>query len=356
MKKLPVIPRPAAARWRDLRMRVVPVVTYAIAVGLVGYLWNTQWMPHAFTGEVQSRIASVSSPLDGMLVDSAVQQFDHVAKDQALGKVVLSPGTVYAGLEAIRADLLVLRARMTVDGQRNQLNYQQVRVDQLDQKVSLAIARSKLRFAENELRRQQELHSQKIASDFDYETALDQRDALVTEVLEREGLVAETGKALAQLNPAPSVDGHPQTLDAIDSAIQAQENRFRDSVQTILRAPMDGMVTKVFRNVGENISAGEPLVTISGELPESIVGFVRQPISFEPKVGDVVVVRTRRGTKRQRTESRILKVGARLEFFTQSLRVRGFDSSQERGLPVLIEAPAELALYPGELVDLSLKN
>ena len=82
---------------------------------------------------------------------------------------------------------------------------------------------------------------------------------------------------------------------------------------------------------------------------------LRQPISFEPKAGDVVLVRSR-GNRRQVAEARVVKVGARLELFTQPLRVRGFDSSQERGLPVLIDLPDGLTLYPGELVDLVLKN
>ncbi len=67
-------------------------------------------------------------------------------------------------------------------------------------------------------------------------------------------------------------------------------------------------------------------------------------------------VRSRRGTKREAAEAKIIMVGGRLELFAQALRVRGFDSSQERGLPVLINIPQNLKLYPGELVDLALKN
>lgn len=97
------------------------------------------------------------------------------------------------------------------------------------------------------------------------------------------------------------------------------------------------------------------MIVISGETPENILGFVRQPISVKPKVGDVVVIRSR-GNTRQAAEATVVAVGARLELFTQPLRVRGFDSSQERGLPVLIALPEELALYPGELVDISVRN
>ena len=353
---LPLIPRPAGERWRDIRLKHVPILVYLAGIGMVIFLWNTQWMPSSFTGEVQARVATVSSSLDGLLVDLPIQQFDRVTNGQALGKVVMPPEVASAKMVAIRADLLVLRARMSVDGERNQMDYQKLRVDQLDQKVDLAIARTKLRFAENELTREQKLQSEKIASVSDYESALNQRDALATEVKEREQLVAQMDQALLPLKPADHANGSSTILDNIDAAINAQEEKFRQSSEIILRSPIDGVVTKVSRNQNENVSSGELLITISSDRSENIVGFVRQPISFEPKAGDTVIVRTRRGNNRLAAEARIIKVGPRLEFFTQPLRVRGFDSSQERGLPVMVNLPDGMTFLPGELVDLALKK
>ena len=72
-----------------------------------------------------------------------------------------------------------------MDGQRNRLSHERVRADQLDQKVSLAIARSRLRFAENEVHRQAALREEQIVAQFEYEAALDERDTLLAEVNER---------------------------------------------------------------------------------------------------------------------------------------------------------------------------
>ncbi len=350
------IPRPLTHRWRDVRLRYVPVLVYVAGICLIAWLWNAHWMPGTFTGEVQAVVANVASPQDGQLMTLSVRQFERVTKGQVLGSVAWSPAAITAGLAAIRADLMVLRARMSVDGQRNQLDYQQVKVDQLDQKVDLAIARSRLRFAERELARQDKLRADKIASEYEYEFALDSRDALAAEVKEREQLIADMELALSALKPGTPSDANSHILETIDAAIQAQEERYRHATATTLSAPIDGVVTKIYRQSGENIANGEPLLAISSEHAESIIGFVRQPISFEPQVGDVVVVRSRRGNKRVAVEATVMGVGARLELFTQPLRVRGFDSSQERGLPVLINLPDELALYPGELVDLVLKR
>jgi multidrug resistance efflux pump len=350
------IPRPIGEKWKDIRLRHIPVFAYLVCVGLVVYLWNQHWTPSTFVGEVQAAFAIVSSAQEGRLTDLSVRQFERVTKGQVVGKVAAqTPGATDANLAAIRTDLEVMRARMTLDQHRNDQNYQQQRVEYLSQRVDLSIARAKLRFAQSELDRNQKLLAEHIISQFDYETALDNRDALAAEVRERELLVGETERSLTAMKPTGPADREPLVLETIDKAIKAQEEQFRESAESILRAPIDGIVTKVYRNPGENIMAGEQLLTISSERGENIIGFLRQPISFEPKAGDLVMVRSR-GNRRQIAEARIVKVGARLELFTQPLRVRGFDSSQERGLPVLIDLPEGMPLYPGELVDLSLKN
>lgn len=355
-KTVKPIPRPIGERWRDIRLRHFPVLAYLVCISLVVYLWNRHWTPSTFVGEVQGTLSNITSAQDGRLVNLSIRQFDRVTKGQILGKVTAqTPGAADASLVAIRTDLEVMRARMALDVHRNDQNYQQQRMDHLSQRVDLAVARAKLRFAQTELDRNEKLRTENIVSQFDYETALDNRDALTAEVKEREALVAETATALAAMKPSTPPGSDPLILEPIDKAIKAQEEQFRQAAESVLRSPIDGVVTKVYRNAGENILASEPLVTITSEQGENIIGFLRQPLSFEPKAGDVVLVRSR-GNRQQAAEARIVKVGARLELFTQPLRVRGFDSSQERGLPVLIDLPEGMPLYPGELVDLVLKN
>lgn len=341
---LPVIPRPASERWRDIRLRHVPVLVYLAGIVMAAYLWNTQWMPSNFTGEVQAVVSDVASPMDGQFANVSVKQFDRVTKGQVLGKVALTPEMEKAALAAIRTDLQVMRTRMIQDQKRNDQNYQQLLAERMKQKAELDLVLFDLRFVETDLVRTQKLRSDEYIG------------RLTTQVKERNELIAEMDQALEAMKPKALPESEPQIADAIEAAIKAQEEHYRLTAERVLVAPIDGVVTKVYHNDGESIRAGEPLIAISSERCESIIGFIRQPISFEPKVGDTIVVRTRRGTQRRAAEARIVKVGGRLEFFTQSLRVRGFDSSQERGLPVLIDAPQDLALYPGELVDLAIKN
>jgi hypothetical protein len=102
---------------------------------------------------------------------------------------------------------------------------------------------------------------------------------------------------------------------------------------------------------GDFVREGEELFEVRGEQPEWILGYIRQPIAYRPERGDKVRVMSR-SRPRRIAEAEVLQVGSNLQPFAQPLRVRGFDASQERGLPVLIAYPKELELSAGELVDL----
>jgi HlyD family secretion protein len=356
MSELPVIPRPLAQRCNDFRLRVAPFAVFFVALGCTVWLWNKNWGPMTFVGEVQSLRATVACPAAGYLAEVTVEQFGVVRQGEVVAVVrVASDQNLSASVEAIRSDLGVMRVRMTQDQQRNQQNYQQMRFDWLDQRVDLAVARANLQFAESELGRVERLRDEQINSEAEYELARDRRDALKVEVAERDRLVTEMGQVLERMVPSASAAEDPTILRAITAAIEAQEAQLEQTEGAIqLRAPIDGIVTSIAHRPDEAIMAGEPLVEISGAQPERILGFIRQPIGFEPKKGDRVEVRTR-GNSRQVGITQVTAVGARLELFTQPLRIRGFDSSMERGLPVVLDVPLDMRLYPGELVDLYLK-
>jgi multidrug resistance efflux pump len=364
MNPLPVIPTPPSQRWRDFRLQVFPFIVFVACIGTVVFLWNKNLAPSAFVGEVQADNANVTSTQAGMLFDLAVNQFDRVTKGQTLVRLnPASPDTLLAALSAMKADSEVLRVRMRQDQQRNDLNYHQFRIDLLVQRIDLTTAKIRLQQAESEFQRVSKLFEEKVVPQgvaldgvIGYEVALRDRDSLQTEVDQRTKLVAEMEQTLQNLRPPDLPDKNPSINDAIDAAITAHEEQLRRTEGPVsLKAPMDGVVIRVYRHAGENVVAGEPLLTITSDRPERIIGFIRQPIGFEPRVGDSVEVRTR-GYQRQVGLATIEKVGASMEVFTQPLRVRGFDASQERGLPVLVTLPVNLRVHSGELVDLFLKS
>jgi multidrug resistance efflux pump len=369
MNASPVIPRPWRHRWNDFRLRGIPPIILLATVAAIVALWNRNWMPSTFIGEVQAPAATIASPRVGLLTEVHVSQFAPVHRGQTVAVVrVVSPDVLQASASAIKADLEVMRARMALDQQRNNQNYDRFRLDWLSERVDLATARANLRFTENELTRAERLHRDGILSDSELEAAEDRRDELVAEVEERTRLVNELEQIVLASQPAELPEREPRILEAVDSAIAAHEAELRELESPIqLQSPIDGTVTAVLRRAGETVMAGEPLILISGSQAEQIIGYVRQPLHFEPKTGDTVQVRTR-GPRRQVGMTRVSAVGDRfelyavstagsqIELFVQPLGLRPAGARYERGLPVLLDIPANMRLIPGELVDLIVRS
>jgi multidrug resistance efflux pump len=281
---------------------------------------------------------------------------------------VVTPEALQASATAIQSELEIMRARMILDQNRNLQNHDRLRLDWLSQRVDLAVARASLGFAENEFQRVDQLFREQVASDTELEIAQDRRDALRAEVEERTRLVNEFERTVVATRPASDPHEDPLILGTISTAIAAHEAQLRQLESPIrLDAPIDGIVTAVYRRRGETVMAGEPLVVISGDAPDQIIGYVRQPMSFEPQTGDTVEVRTR-GPRRQTGLTRVNAVGNRLEVYAVStsgsqlevfaapLGLRPAGGTYERGLPVLLDIPANMRLIPGELVDLIVRS
>lgn len=364
-----IIPRPWRHKWNDFRLRGIPPLVLAATLVAIIVLWNHNWMPATFIGEVHAPAATISSPQVGILAELMVTTFTQVRRGQTIAVIqIATPESIQASTAALKADLEIMRARMTLDLQRNQQSDDRLHLDWLSQRVDLAVARANLRFAENELLRVQQLFRDQIVSAAELDIASDRYETLQVEVQERVRLVDDLEVRIHRSHPGTLSIDDPLTLGSINTAIAAQEAQLRLMESPIrLNAPIDGTVTAVYRRAGETIMAGEPLVVISSDHPDQIIGYVRQPLNFEPKRGDTVEVRTR-GPGRQRGLTRVSAVGNRLEIyavstagsqldlFAEPLGLRPSGGSLERGLPVLLDIPANMRLIPGELVDLIVQS
>ena len=77
----------------------------------------------------------------GMLVDLVVDDYQTVTQKQVLGRIqVQSADAAAAEIAAMKADLEVMRVRMNQDQSRNDLSYQQARVDLQLRRLELASA------------------------------------------------------------------------------------------------------------------------------------------------------------------------------------------------------------------------
>ncbi len=354
------IPIPLSGRWRDVRLRVLPVLIFVFAIIVLAALWKDFAAAPSLVGQAESLQANVSCYKPGVLAQLTVNRFDRVKSGDAVGQVLVTdPKILQASLAVIQADIELLRATMRpiTDQQRTAMDYSQLRLDWMRQRAQLASARVNLQFAEADLRRTEQLYKDKIVSERFYEQAKATQSRLQSEVDELARLVEEQTRNFDQLQLTNGVDIAKVTDSPLRVAIAAQESKLRLTEAELspitLRAPVDGMVDIIYHRAGETVLAGEAIVSIAPLNALRIVGYLRPPITQEPKPGTRVEVRTR-GPNRQVGSAHVLQVGTQFEPIAPALQTPVRLANVELGLPVGISMPPNLKIRPGELVDLTL--
>lgn len=163
----------------------------------------------------------------------------------------------------------------------------------------------------------------------------------------------------AVTNNQPVVELVPADLSPVEAEAspgQARPEPIRHQLHpVILTSPIDGFVSVIHRQPGENTVAGEPLVTISASRGQHIVAFIRQPVEQIPATNQVVEVRSR-AVGRDAGIARVLRVGRQMELILPELlpvKPAG-NQTPEYGLPLLVSLPEGFAAVPGEILDLRL--
>lgn len=356
MEPLPKIPSPPALVWRELRHLLFPPLIFAAALTTAVVLWRDHAAAPHLIGEVETISSLVTSGEDGLIVSLAVDRFADVRQGDVIAEIRTSdPDSVRVELATISSELQVLQTRIAQDQQRILQDFEQLRLSWLRERVDLATARVELQFAENELVRVGKLYADRLISEDQFDLAKSVAEARRAEVAERSRLVSETEASLGQLNPADASRFDASVSSSISEALAAQEEMLRQDKQSVtLRSPIDGIVSLVHRRAGERLREGDAVVTISATTAEHIVGYLPQPVTHQPQPGDMVEVRSR-ANRRQMGVARVIRVGSVMESVTNS---GGFSTlaTPATGLPLLISVPAELALLPGESVELALRR
>jgi HlyD family secretion protein len=345
------VPRGRGTFWRDVRHEWLPYLVFgAVLLGTI-----TLWRGHVGQAVLVGRTEAVRIPVGathgGVVVRLNADLLQRVRRGDVLAEIVP------ADIEAVRAGLLAnlesLRAQVLQGLDRNTVNFQQFRLDWMRRQLELAAARVDLQFADNEYRRAVTLHDQQILSDADFEAKRTVRDALQVKV----DTLARIAAALErEIERAPG-DRGPTEQSPAERAIAAgtvllQKQLEAQAAATVLRAPADGVVLTIGRTPGENVAAGDPVVTLGAIRPTRIVAYERQPLRHPLHPGDRVHVRSR--ATHAVADARVLQVGTQLDPIDPALLpLTSSGRLAEAGLPLLIELPGQLALAPGEIVDLA---
>ncbi len=360
MNKLPRIPIPLKERWRHARQRVLPLLVFTGAVTILATMWSRHVAAPAFIGQVEPVQASVTSYKPGTLAALTVTRFQNVRAGDSVGQVLITdPRVLASSLAVIQADIEMLRVGMAPIAvqQRTAMDYSQLRLDWMRQRSQLAMAKVNLQLAEADLRRTEQLYAEKIVSEGILDQARAQKDRYRSEAEELAKLVEEQANYFADIQLTNTLQLSRVTDEPLRAAIAAQEAKLRlteaELSPIILRAPIDGMVSAIYRLSGEAVTAGEPIVSIAAVNSARIVAYLRPPISAEMVVGRKVEVRTR-GLRSQAAKAEILQVGTQFESIAPALQSAAKFATVELGLPLSISVPGELKIRPGELVDVQL--
>lgn len=346
---------------------MLPIIVFLITVSAIVVLWRSYVHSSDVVGRVETNTVSIITTTEGRIAELLVDEFDAVTKGQPIGQiVVIDPELTTAQLTAISAELKMEQARMELDKFRNQDSVLRMRLNLMAEQVALELAQIRLKQAEGELKRANLLVEEKLITDgmtlntsasrFDYgfDVARRDRDLLHSEICSRSNVIAQIQKEIEQMSTSGLVKIQP-TDPAIEEVIRTKQDELRLLNQpVILKAPIDGVITGLYKRPGEKVVRGTLIATISTPKTSRVIGYLRQPIEKVPTTNDTVTI-TSRAHRRQSAKGQVVKIGVQLEPINPLLL--SADASRiELGLPFYVSIPPEMRLIPGEFVDLKIES
>ena len=376
------IPTPFIHRWRRFRYQLLPVLAFPMLVMLTLVLWQRQGrMPNA-VGEVEALRIDVAAATDGKMVQfrKPWDLFEHVLEDTVIAQ--LDDGPTRATLVTLQSELNEVKTQVGAEEARFRIQLTdpsfdeyresnrvawmilQHQLDQLDRKIIIETDKMELRRRNTRIGF---LESVKLGfvAEFKLKDERLQREQVVTRIKENQNALKEVEKQLVWnrklLDKLPKIDNEAflqSILAPWQARVQTQESRIGEVVEQAksleVRTPITGTITALHSWPGQNIRAGDPIVTIAAEHGRYIVSYIRQEQGIDPKV-DMGVQMRMRGLAKLPIESYIEMVGPQIEPIPpHHLRDPNFP---EWGLPVKISMPKKIPedvqnLKPGELIDL----
>lgn len=252
-----------------------------IALGAGGYaLWRGK-DGATLIGVVRTTEIRIAPEVGGQLVTINVQKGDQVRA-----------GDVVAQLSAIELSAAVVQARAALDAASAQRDnvYSGVRAEEVASLASaIDKAKSRLDYAQSELARKAQLVPSNAASQQELDQAQNDFETARADVAD------------AQASHAAAVAGPTREERAIadaqvKAAARAVEVLERRLDKTTLRAPSDGIVSVIVAEVGENVTAGQPVLTIAATGKQWMSFNAREDMLHGLTVGDKVEV-ARAGAK-----------------------------------------------------------
>jgi len=302
---------PLRRRLQWVRCRLVPLVVWLGVVAVVVMFWRERVAMFDAPGMIEAERQAVIAPLQsGTLVGLTVGLSQEVQPGTVVAR--LDDAAVRAGLEVAQAELKRLQAELQATERRlrdeaeleranlfsKTRNYavrtEQLRLDKLDRMIQLENDQVELQRLGAMLERSRALHDRSVIGDQEYDDVKFRYEALKRKIAASKEALTVVERQLAA---ALDAGGMPDELVRAESievalkplreAINVQLKRL-DEVRLqrealVLRSPIGGVITAVYRRVGDTVLAGDPVVAVADLGTMQVVSFVEQGRPLEPR-------------------------------------------------------------------------
>jgi len=354
------VPIPMKLRWREFRIRFIPIIMFIIGLLVIWNLWGERVQSPDFIGRVMAPQTIITAPVDGLLTDVVVSDFSLV--DQGGTIAVLRramPQELQARRARVQAEIDYIRASLypIQTQQRSFVDYQGLRLDWMEKRMEQSALRADSVFIGNEFRRNERLFEAGFVEEQIYEDISARRAVNNTRLTETTLMMDDLQDRFNEIEDVLqfSTNTSAQTIDAAIRVQLAELEVLEQELGNVeLRSPIHGVVQNLSKSLNSYVSRGDTLAVIEARAPEYIMGYLRQPFSVNPQIGMNVEIRSRK-VDRKRYMAEITEMGAQIRAINPDMQRPGM--SFESGLPIKIALSPEFgeAFYPGELVDLILQ-
>ncbi len=214
---------------------------------------------------VEGHLVFLSPRVGGQVVEVLVQENQRV-----------EAGAVLVKLDPVDYEVRVARARADLDAASNRMAQSRASADAAA--AQIAAVEVKLRHADQELARAQNLFGNGVAS----------RTALDAAVAVRDGAIAELHAAREQERAERAALGNEAPVRQAEAMLREAELALS---HTVVTAPFAGLVGKKSVELGANVSPGQPLLAIAEDAAKWVTANFKETQIEEMNVGDLAEIR-----------------------------------------------------------------
>jgi multidrug resistance efflux pump len=366
---------PVSRRLRQWRSRLLVVFCWGVCLAAALWLASGEKERVEVLGIVDAREWTVATVEPGRISSLAVDVLDRVESGQVL--VTLDSTTHYAEMEVLKSELQVAKANLdaeatrlemelsrdrqedVMDHRRLLIDYETARLDHLERLVTTEVDKATAERIEAEVERQRAMAAKgavgrAILEDLELRLA-----ALQTKIRGEAELIAVSKVQLEEAQKRLDWESGEIPADEVLGPLQAEIDRQQARIRLlmagernlVLRSPLDGIVNRIDRRVGEAVLPGEPILSIADPSSSQILVYLDEELCGQLQPGDGAEIRSISG-RGGRLKGTVVKVGGTVT--ERPIRFRRRFDIPEWGVPATVEVPEGISLLPGQRVRVSI--